>query len=137
MPKSEHPVDLDRLFAEAKAEGAPEMSMALMANILGDAAEITAARATPAPAPAPALAPAPAPTWRGRLRALLAPIGGLPTLAALAASVLVGISAGYSGTDTLESLPGMGTLVSGISDDPLDDLGFGYTDAFSDFLAEG
>lgn len=126
MQDDKHPVDLDRFFAEAKT-GMPEMPMALMAGILGDAADVSAARAVPQVLV----------ERRGWLRALLAPIGGWPAMAAIAASAVIGVSAGYSGTDTLESLPGMGALVSSISDDPLDDFGFGYTDVFDDFLVEG
>ncbi len=126
--KHESPVDLDGFFDEAR-KGEPELSMRLMENILGDAADISAARRMPAPA-----APPQRDSW---LRRLLAPIGGLPAAATLAACAVLGIGIGYGSTDTLESLPGMGTIVSAIGDDPLDDYSFGYTDSISAFLSEG
>ncbi len=126
--KHESPVDLDAFFDEAR-KGEPELSMRLMENILGDAADISAARRMPASA---------APPQRGGwLRRLLAPIGGLPAAATLAACAVLGIGIGYGGADTLESLPGMGTIISAIGDDPLDDYSFGYTDSISAFLSEG
>ncbi len=126
--KHENPVDLDGFFDEAR-KGEPELSMRLMENILGDAAEVSAARQPAAPVAAP--------RRKGWLRTLLAPIGGIPAAITLATCAVLGIGVGYAGTDTLESLPGMGTIVSAIGDDPLDDFSFGYTESISEFLSEG
>ncbi len=123
-------IDLD-VFFEGAQRDAPQMSTRLMENILGDAAAVSAARQAP-----PALPRTPART-RGWLARLLAPLGGIPGAIAVAACAVIGVGVGYGGTDTLESLPGMGTIVSAISGDPLNDLGFGNTDEITVFLSEG
>lgn len=120
-------IDLDVFFDAAKKT--PPLSMALMENILGDAADIAIQRA-------PVIAPVPKPKkhW---LSALLEPLGGKQGFATVGLCAFLGVAAGYAGTDTLGSVPGVGTLLTAFSDDPLDDLGFGAIGSFDDFLAEG
>jgi len=120
-------IDLDVFFDAAKVT--PPLSMALMENILGDAADIAAQNM-----PAYVATPKPKKHW---VLALLEPLGGKQGFATVGLCAFLGVAAGYAGTDTLGSVPGVGTLLTAFSDDPLDDLGFGEPGTFDDFLAEG
>lgn len=121
-------IDLDALFKDA-AEPAPELSSALMANILADAGEVSAARQV-----APASAPIKTKSWLARL---MEPMGGIQGMAAVGLCAALGLTVGYAGTDSLQSIPGVGDIVASISGDPLDDFSYGGIESFSDFLAEG
>jgi len=125
------PAELQNYFDAADP---PEhiLPLTLMENILADAAVETSKRRRKV-----AESAARQEQSRGWLYRMLAPLGGFRTGVALAFCAVLGIAAGYAGTDTLQSLPGMGTIVSAVTGDPLNDVGFGYTYGFDDFLAEG
>ena len=121
-------IDLDAFFKDA-IEPAPELSSALMANILADAGEVSASRqATPVSEPIKTK------SWLARL---MEPMGGIQGIVAVALCAVLGLTVGYAGTDTLQSIPGVGDIVASISGDPLDDFSYGGIESFSDFLAEG
>jgi len=129
MPdKEKHQIDLDAFFKDA-AEPAPELSGALMANILADAGDVAAARQV-----LPERRLVKRKSWIARV---MEPMGGIQGLAAIGACTALGITIGYAGTDTLQSIPGVGDIVASISGDPLDDFSYGDIASFSDFLAEG
>lgn len=119
--------DLD-VFFEAAKDPLPTPSAALMTNILADAGEVTAARYKP-----PVYVPVKTP-WYNRL---LEPLGGLQGAFAVAFVAVLGVTVGYTGTDSLQSVPGVGTLVASISGDPIDDFSYGAITGFDDFLSEG
>ena len=119
-----NPIDLDVFFQDAK-EPTPELSNGLMARILADAGEVVAP---------PPVKPQRAKRW---LPAWLEPMGGMQGLAAVGFSAIIGISIGYAGTDSLQSIPGIGDIVATFSTDPLDDFAYGEITSFNDFLAEG
>ena len=123
-----HQIDLDAFFKDA-AGPAPELSGALMANILADAGEVAVARQD-----VPDRAPVKTKGWLARL---MEPMGGIQGMAAVGACAVLGVTVGYAGTDTLQSIPGVGDIVASISGDPLDDFTYGGIASFSDFLAEG
>ena len=121
-------IDLDAFFKDA-AEPAPELSSALMANILADAGEVSASRqATSVSEPI---------KTRSWLARLMEPMGGIQGMAAVGFCAVLGLTVGYAGTDTLQSIPGVGDIVASISGDPLDDFSYGGIESFNDFLAEG
>ena len=123
-----HQIDLDAFFKEA-AEPAPELSSALMANILADAGEISASRqVTPVGGPV---------KTKGWLARLMEPMGGMQGMAAVGFCAVIGVTVGYAGTDTLQSIPGVGNIVASISGDPFDDFSYSGIASFNDFLAEG
>ena len=123
-----HQIDLDAFFKEA-AGPAPELSRALMASILADAGEV---------APTRQVLPERAPVKRkGWLARVMEPMGGIQGMAAVGVCTVLGVTVGYAGTDTLQSIPGVGDIVASISGDPLDDFTYGGIANFSDFLAEG
>lgn len=128
--KDKDPIDLDAFF-KAAAEPAPELSSNLMAGILADAGEVSAAR-QPLPEPAPQRT-----KKLGWLSRMLEPVGGKPGLATVGICTILGVTVGYAGTDTLQSIPGVGDIVASISGDPIDDFSYGEIASFSDFLAEG
>ena len=123
-----HQIDLDAFFKDAAAP-APELSSTLMANILADAGEMTAARQV-----VPERAAVKKRSWLVRL---MEPMGGIQGLAAVGLSAALGITIGYTGTDSLQSIPGVGDIVASISGDPLDDFSYDGIASFSDFLSEG
>lgn len=123
-----HQIDLDAFFKDA-AEPAPELSSSLMANILADAGEVAATRLD-----VPVRQPA---RKKGWLTRLIEPMGGIQGMAAVGICTVLGVTVGYAGTDTLQSIPGVGDIVASISGDPLDDFTYGGIASFSDFLAEG
>lgn len=126
--KDENQIDLDAFFEEA-IEPAPELSSSLMANILADAGEVSASRQTE-----PVRSGA---KPRGWLSRIIEPLGGIQGMAAVGLCAALGITIGYAGTDTLQSIPGVGDIVASISSDPLDDFSYGGIASFNDFLAEG
>lgn len=126
--KDEHHIDLDAFLKDA-VEPAPELSSALMANILADAGDVAAARQS-----VPKRAPVKAKGWLARL---IEPLGGIQGMAAVGVCTVLGVTIGYAGTDTLQSIPGVGDIVASVSGDPLDDFTYGGIATFSDFLAEG
>ena len=123
-----HQIDLDAFFKEA-AEPALVLSSALMANILADAGEVAATRQF-----LPERQPAKRKGWLARV---MEPMGGIQGMAAVGVCTVLGVTVGYAGTDTLQSIPGVGDIVASISGDPLDDFTYGGIASFSDFLAEG
>ena len=123
-----HEIDLDAFFKDA-AEPLPELSNTLMANILADAGEVTEAQQV--------LTERQPVKRKGMLARLMEPLGGIKGIAAVCACTVMGVTVGYAGTDTLQSIPGVGDIVASISGDPLDDFTYGNTANFSDFLAEG
>ena len=123
-----HQIDLDAFFKDA-VEPAPELSASLMAGILADAGEVAAARQV-----VPERAPVKRKGWLVRL---MEPLGGIQGMAAVGLCTVLGVTVGYAGTDTLQSIPGIGDIVATISGDPLDDFTYGNVASFSDFLAEG
>lgn len=126
--KDENQIYLDAFLKEA-IEPAPELSNSLMANILADAGEISAARqANPTPKPV---------KRRGLIARLMEPLGVVQGMAAVGLCAALGITVGYAGTDTLQSIPGVGDIVASISSDPLDDFSYDSIASFNDFLAEG
>lgn len=109
--------ELERFFAAARADAA-EPSLALLGAILRDAATVTAERDPVREAPAVRAAPPPAGSTR------LAPIGGWPGFAAMAACAVIGFWAGMAGNlsldgMTLERSAGLGSQVAS-ADDPVD-----------------
>jgi len=123
-----HEIDLDVFFEDAM-EPTPELDDALMARILADAGEVSASRQV---IPAPRQQKP-----KGWLRRLLEPVGGLQGMAAVGVCTVLGVTVGYTGTDSLQSIPGVGDIVATISGDPLDDFSYGSIASFNDFLAEG
>jgi len=123
-----HQIDLDAFFKDA-VEPAPELSASLMANILADAGEVAAARQV-----SPERTPVKRKGWLARM---MEPLGGIQGMAAVGVCTVLGVTVGYAGTDTLQSIPGVGDIVASISGDPLDDFTYGGIDGFNDFLAEG
>lgn len=116
------------VFFDAAKDAAPKVSMDLMANILGDAADISAARIIPK---------TPKSHKNHWWKTLFEPFGGMQGLAAVGFSAFLGVAAGYAGADTLESVPGVGVILASINGDPIDDLGFGEATNFDTFLTEG
>lgn len=126
--KDKDQIDLDAFFKEA-IEPAPELSNSVMANILADAGEISASRQVK-PAPVPV-------KRRGLIARLMEPLGGIQGMAAVGLCTILGVTIGYAGTDTLQSIPGVGDIVASISSDPLDDFSYVGIASFNDFLTEG
>lgn len=124
---TDNKIDLDVFFEDAK-QPAPDLSAALMSNILADAGEVAAAR------PASQV---PIVKRRHWLVRLMEPIGGTGGMVAVGVSIVLGVTVGYAGTDSLQSIPGVGDIVASISGDPLDDFSYDGIANFSDFLAEG
>lgn len=120
-------IDLDVFFNAAK-EPLPEPSARLMANIIADAGEIAAARV---------VVTKPTPQKTGWLARILEPLGGLRGGLAVAACTVFGVTVGYAGTDTIQSLPGVGDIVASITGDPFDDFSYGAVTGYADFLSEG
>lgn len=123
-----HEIDLDVFFEDA-IDPTPDLGDALMARILADAGEVSASRQV---VPAPRQQKP-----KGWLRRLLEPVGGMQGMAAVGICTVLGLTIGYTGTDSLQSIPGIGDIVASVSGDPLDDFSYGNIDAFSDFMAEG
>lgn len=121
-------INLDAFFKEAH-EPAPELSSALMTNILADAADVAASRQV-----VPERAPPKRTSWLARV---MEAMGGVQGMAAVGICAALGVTVGYAGTDVLQSIPGVGDIVTSISGDPLDDFAYGDIASFSDFLAEG
>jgi len=121
-------IDLDAFFKDA-AEPAPELSDALMANILADAGEIATTRQ--------GLSERQPVKRKGWLARVMEPMGGVPGMAAVGVCAALGVTIGYAGTDTLQSIPVVGDIFASISGDPLDDFTYGGIASFSDFLTEG
>lgn len=117
-------IDLDVFFHDAK-EPTPVLSTDLMTRILADAGEVSAP---------PLVKSRRAKRW---FPAWLEPMGGIQGLAAVGFSAIIGITVGYAGTDSLQSIPGVGDIVATFSADPLDDFGYSDIASFNDFLAEG
>ena len=122
-----HQIDLDAFFKDA-AEPAPELSSALMTGILADAGEIAATRQV-----VPERSPVKRKGWLARV---MEPMGGIQGMVAVGVCTVLGVTVGYAGTDTLQSIPGVGDIVASISGDPLDDFTYGGIANFSDFLEE-
>lgn len=126
---------MNRLDAAGKTP--LHISPALMARVLADASA-----AQLAAHPAPNVTPMHTNTLRAPVRAPLRAPGRTPgrnwgwvSGAAVAASALLGLGFGYSGTDTLLALPGIGDALAGYSTtlgSRVDELG-----ALDTFLAEG
>ena len=98
---------LESFFEAARAD-APQPSGALMARILADADRESEARS----AAARLVEPSP-----GRLRAVLAALGGWPVLAGLATATMAGVWIGVAqpmGVDPLEVVGGTASLDAGI-----------------------
>ena len=125
--KDENQIDLDAFFKEA-SEPTAELNSSLMANILADAGEVSAARQI-----APVRSNAKPRSWLSRL---MEPLGGIQGMAAVGLCAILGVTIGYAGTDTLQSIPGVGDIVASISSDPLDDFSSSGIASFNDFLAE-
>ncbi len=121
--------ELDRLL-KAEAENTPELSTRLMENMIADAATASAARAEDRPL---AIDTARSSWWKRALE----PFGGMPALGAATTCAVIGGIIGYSGTDALQSIPGMESVITSFEDDPLDDFGVGALANFDVFLAEG
>ncbi len=121
-------IDLDAFFKEA-VESAPELSSALMANILADAGDVAATRQVSPERPTI--------KRKGWFARVMEPMGGIKGMAAVGVCTILGVTVGYAGTDTLQSIPGVGDIVASISGDPVDDFSYGSIASFSDFLAEG
>ena len=124
-PISDDEAVLAPFFAAARAEEAPPPT-ALLSAILADAAEVHAARTTPAhPAPTP---PARRPRFGARL---LSPIGGWGGLAALGACAAFGFWLGLAGDLSLDGGT-LTTVAADQSDDGGADIGVG---AFFDYAS--
>ncbi|MEO1919534.1 MAG: hypothetical protein ABGW81_07500 [Paracoccaceae bacterium] len=121
-------IDLDAIFNDAK-RATPELGNTLMVNILADAGEVTAARQVPRE-PRQVRS-------KSRIARVLEHMGGMRGVTAVGFSAVLGVMIGYTGTDTLQSVPGVGDIVASISSDPLDDFSFGSIASFNFFLAEG
>ena len=93
---------LEAFFAAAR-DVAPAPSSELMARIVADAEATLVARAP---------APLAVPRRRGRLRAVLAGLGGWPTLASMVTATLAGVWFGFASPDSLNTLSG-GLLLPG------------------------
>lgn len=121
--------ELDKLL---KAEGAKPsaLSTRLMENMIADAAMVSAARADDRPL---AIDTARNSWWKRALE----PFGGTPALAAAICCTVIGGLVGYSGADTLQSIPGMEQIIANLGNEPLDDFGFADLTNFDDFLTEG
>lgn len=120
-------IDLD-VFFEAAKEPAAGISTALMENMIADAGAVSANRVKPVVVMKPRKSWVP--VW-------LTQMGGPQAVMAVAFSAVLGVAVGYSGTDSLQSVPGVGDIVASISSDPLDDFNFGTIASFNDFMAEG
>ena len=118
------PINLDDLLA-AERKTAPDLPTHLMENILADAADVAAERK-----------PAPRPARTNWLRRLLEPVGGYPALAGAMAAIVLGVFVGYSGTESLETVPVMGEYIANLSGDPFEELGLGNLGNF-DTMTEG
>lgn len=94
MTKTPPPLDDDRLddFFAAAREATPGPSDALTARILADAADVQAGMS------APSATVIPLPLWRRMVQ----PIGGYAGAMGLAASVMLGVAAGYGTPETSE-----------------------------------
>lgn len=121
--------ELDKLL-ESEGGETPELSTRLMENMIADAAMISAAHANDRPL---AIDTARSSWWKRALE----PFGGIPALAAAACCAIFGGFIGYSGTDSLQSIPGVEAVIASFEDDPLDDLSIGSLSNFDNFLAEG
>ncbi len=122
-------LDLDAFFKAAK-EQEPEVPMHFLEAVVADAAQVSTARMIAMPAPAG--------RKRWRLSELLEPIGGRIGAGALAACAVFGVSAGYAGTSALESVPGLGTILSSYTSDVVDDYAYGASLSVLDtVLTEG
>lgn len=121
--------ELDKLL-EAEGGKTPELSTRLMENIIADAAMVSADRQIDRPL---VIETARISWWKR----LLEPIGGMPALAAAAACAVFGVFIGYSGTDSLQSIPGMDGMLVSFEDDPIDDLSIGILANFDNLLTEG
>lgn len=121
--------ELDKLL-EAEARNSPALSTRLMENMIADAATVSATRADERPL---AIDMVRSGWWKRALE----PFGGMPALAAAATCAIIGGFVGYSGTDALQSIPGMENVITNFEDDPLDDFSVGALTNFDDFLAEG
>lgn len=121
-------IDLDVFFEDIK-QPAPELSASLMATILGDAAEVSATRQ-----PSPPASSRKGSSWFANW---LSPLGGIPAMATVSLCAALGVTVGYAGTDSLQSIPGVGGIVASISGDPLDDFTYNALSDFNDFLSEG
>ncbi len=123
-----HQINLGAFFKDAR-EPVPELSEALMTGILADAGDVAASRQVAA-----MRAPVRRKGWLARL---MEPMGGVQGMAAVGICAALGVTVGYAGTDALQSIPGVGDIVTSISGDPLDDFAYGDITSFTDFLAEG
>lgn len=121
--------ELDTLL-EAEGRKTPELSTRLIENMIADAAMISTAHANNRPL---AIDKAHSSWWKRALE----PFGGMPALAGAACCAIVGGFIGYSGADSLQSIPGVEAVIASFEDDPLDDLSIGSLSNFDDFLAEG
>ena len=104
---------LDDLFAEARNDGAAEVSSDLMMRVLADAEALQ-------PDPE-ALSVAPAPR-RSLIRSFFDALGGWQGTSGLVAATMASVWIGFNGADTL-SLDGLQTVISVDADYYLSDLG--------------
>lgn len=129
MSDPEKELDLEAFFKAAR-ETEPEIPARFYQAVLADAATVAAARA-----------PVPQRPRRGivsALRSLLEPVGGWIGAGALTACAVFGLSLGYSGSSGLESLPGLGTVLSQLGSDVIDEFDFGATaTSVNTMLTEG
>lgn len=129
---NDNAIDLDVFFQDAKETQKP-LSDRLMANILADAADV-AARRNPASIPVAAKVGG-KPGW---LRKFLDPFGGIQGVAAVGFCTVIGVAAGYAGTEQLQSVPGVSSFItSSNTSDLLSDFSYDSIAGYSDFLAEG
>lgn len=131
MGKSkETEIDLDVFFQDAK-EPQTELSDRLMASILADAAEVSAERHPVEVVDSSGTAK---PNW---LRRFLDPLGGIQGAAAVGFCTVLGVAAGYAGTDTILSVPGLSGFVDTSSEDTFNEFSYDAIAGYSDFLTEG
>lgn len=120
------PQDLDKLFAEARAEPGPATPPELLARVLADAYAAQDARA---PQPAPGVAGPPQPRRRAGLwRRAMGLFGGTAGVAGLATAMVAGVAIGLvqpapvsamtmllwpeeAALDTIELIPNFGALL--------------------------
>jgi len=105
---------IDRLLNEAKNCPSPNPSTELISRVLADAATLM-------PAPEAIANPVPKPRFWARI---LAPIGGLGGVSALAACAAFGVFAGAGYADDILAIPGLDGVLAGLTD---------YTDSTTPF----
>ena len=97
---------IEALLSEAKSQGSVQPSEGLIARVLADAACV-------APQPAPVAAAKKQSLWAQ----LISPIGGTGGALTLAACAAIGVFAGAGYADNVLSVPGLDSVLAGLSDD--------------------